>query len=123
MGTSGTIKKVTIAGVTFEVSADSNAARSPGSEKEGVPSSGKATIKVTKKPAIVEGIVVIADEDEQSTLLSIHNSNEKISMSYTTAANRTFRNTGTISIDTFESEENRVALTMIPTTGKDWAAF
>lgn len=121
--TTGTIKTISISGVSFDVAADANLSRSPAIEKEGVPSSGRTMIKTTKKPALVEGVVIIANGEEQDTLETIVESNEEISLSYTTAADDTYRNTGTINIESMETEEGRVTLSMIPTTGKRWAYF
>jgi hypothetical protein len=117
---SGSIRKLALSGIAFNVAADSNVSM-PGSgwENSNVPTSGPNMRKMTKRSIDADGLVVIANADDLAALKTLAEQLDPFTMSVTNAAGDTLRNTGTINIDTHESEENRVTIKLLPETN-DW---
>jgi hypothetical protein len=97
--------------------------RVPIYENEEINSSGATMIKKTKRASKIENMVLIANASEQDLLETFAENTDPTSLTVTTAADDTYRNTGTINIESMESEENRVTISLIPTTGERWALF
>lgn len=117
---SGSIRKLALSGIAFNVAADSNVSMPvSGWENSNVPTSGPNMRKMTKRSIDADGIVVIANADDLAQLKTLAEQMTSFTMSVTNAAGDTLRNTGTINIDTHESEENRVTIKLLPDTN-DW---
>lgn len=126
MGVTGTIKKVTLDGVTYDVPADINISEmGSGFENSLIPTSGRNVLKQVKRAEIREGVVLIVDDLEMDTLKDLaERLKEKASsfpMSYQTAAGVTKRATGWIEFANRETEENRAAITLLPEGS--WSTF
>jgi hypothetical protein len=117
----GSIRKLSLDGVTFNVAADSNFKINPRTKKEGVPHSGGNEIKETTDVAQVDGGTIIANDNEYSKLLTIQKKSQ-INMSFIKNDGSVYVSQGTFSIEGYESEENRVELVLIPITG-EWTLF
>lgn len=122
MPASGSIRKCLINGLSFNAASDANFAKTPPLEKEAVPHSGGNMIKRTKASGNVEGAKMICTQSEFDTLEGFADDLESFAMSYTLAAGGSYRTTGQISLDNFESEEGSVEITMIPDSG-EWSSF
>lgn len=122
MAVSGSIRKVLINGLSFNAAADGNFAKTPKLEKEAVRHSGGNSIKVTFASGNVEGVKLICTPTEFDTLEGFADELESFSMSYEMADGSTYRSTGHIALDNYESEETSVEVTMIPDSGS-WELF
>lgn len=117
MATSGSIRKTNIGGIPYNVAADANAALTPRITKEGVPHSGGNMIKITKAMGNLESLTLIVTDTEYDTLQDQAGGLESIPLSFTKADGSSWVCQGHINLDNYESEENRVDVTMIPELG------
>jgi hypothetical protein len=115
---SGSIRKLAIGGVAFRVAADANLSM-PVSEWEvtSVPTSGTNLRKMTRRSVNIEGLVLIVDSDELALLKGFAESLDNVTLAVTNAAGDTLRGEGGIHIDTFETEENRCTVNLLPSAG------
>ena len=119
---SGSIRKSMLAGISFNVAADANPAKTPEITKEAVPHSGGNMIKIVKAHGNVESLTVIVKDSEYATLKELSERLESITMSYEKADGSSWTSQGHINLDNYESEENRCDVTMIPESGT-WELF
>ena len=120
--TSGSIRKLTIGGITYDVMADSNFnQRGSGFENDRIPTSGNSFKKMTKRIQKVESVIVKADPNTRINLKAQSEQLDDLSMSYTTADNSVFRAKGSIFFENVESEENRATVQLHPNA--DWELF
>ncbi len=119
---SGTIKKVTFDGITFDAMADTNITEKFSLyEKEAIPTSGRNIFKMTKQATLRESVTIAANGEEMVVLKELSERTEDFPMSYTTASDDTYRTTGTINIENRETETLKCSITMIPRN--DWEEF
>jgi len=121
MSKSGTPRKVTIDGETFNVAADANFAQTPGRTIEGVRHTGGTLMKSTLNVENVESVTLIADGTQFKSLQTLVKRNVNYPMSYELASGDVYRAVGMITLDNRETEENRVDLTLIP--NGEWEEF
>lgn len=113
--TSGTPRKVTINGLSFDVAADANITLNLSPyETEGVPSSGRTMFKMTLRSPNAEGIPIMADPVEQDTLRQIAEGLDSVPVSITLADTSVYRTVGRINFESVETEENRATIMIIP---------
>lgn len=112
---SGTPRKVTLDGLTYDVAADTNITinLSP-FEKEGVPTSGRTMFKMTNRVPTAESIPLIADPVEQDTVRQLAERLDSFPMSMTLADGSVYTTVGQINFENVETEENRASIIMIP---------
>lgn len=115
--TSGTLRKLLLNGISYDVPADINVTihLSP-FETEGIPSSGRTMFKMTIKTPLAEGVVLLADPAEQVNLRAFAALLSDSPMSMTFADGTVARGVGRINLENVETEENRVAIQLIPNT-------
>ena len=118
---SGSVRKLTLDGVTFNVAADANIAMTPESEVEAIRHSGGNSFKITKMPAQAEGAKLILSDAEYDTLKTIAKKTT-INMSYTKQDGSVWVCQGMISAGNYESEENSCEVTMFPESA-EWTLF
>lgn len=118
---SGTLRDVTLNGVSFRVMADTNATSNLPSENEAVPTSGGNMRKVTKKAATKEGVVLACNMSDFELLKALHEASTPFPMAITYADGTTHYADGGINVENHESEENRATVVLQPST--DWEAF
>jgi len=113
--TTGSIRKLTLDGVTFDVMADTNV-NEMGSryEVEAVPTSGRSLKKMVRRSEDRESVVVACNGAEREILKELAERIEDYSMSYETAAGDVYRTTGFIEFESRETEESRATLKLIP---------
>lgn len=121
MSKSGTPRKVTVDGETFNVAADANFAQTPGRTIEGVRHTGGTMMKNTLNVENVESVTLIADGTQFESLKEKSKRDDNYPMSYELASGDVYRAVGMITLDNRETEENRVDITMIP--DGDWEPF
>lgn len=118
----GTIRKVTLDGVTYDVFADSNISAIPSShENTAIPTSGRNMRKMMRRAQSRENLVLVANGVEQEAIKALAERLDDYPMSYETAGGDVYRATGFIEFATHETEENRAAVTLHPRDG--WEAF
>lgn len=118
----GTIKKVTLDGVTYDVPADINISEmGSGFENTLIPTSGRNVLKQVKRGETREGVVLIANDQEMDVLTALAEQQTSFPMSYETASGTVKRATGWIEFANRETEENRAAIILLP-EGK-WSTF
>ncbi len=117
---SGSIRKVTLDGMPFDVPADVNISEvGSGFLNESVPSSGRNMRKMTKRPQNREGLVLLANGTERDLLRELADSLHDFPMSYETAGGDVYRAQGWIEFENRETEENRAAIQLHPRNGWD----
>lgn len=121
MSKSGTPRKVTIDGETFNVAADANFSQTPGRTKEGVRHTGGTMMKDTLEVENVESVTLVVTGDQFESLKEKRNRDANFPMSYELASGDVYRAVGGINLEPRESEENRVDITMIP--DGEWEPF
>ncbi len=118
----GTLRKVTLDGITFGVPGDVNVTETgSGILNESVPSSGSNMRKVTKRSQVREGVVLLVDGAERELLQELDERLDDFPMSYETAAGDVYRAVGWIAFESRETEEGRAAIQLHPRNG--WDAF
>lgn len=122
MATSGSLTKVVINGITYNVAGDANAAKTPTKTKEAVPHSGGNQIKIMKQHGNVESLTLIVSPTEYQQLETVRDLLTAAPLSYTLADGSVWTTSGHINLDNHESEENRCDVTMIPENGL-WDLF
>lgn len=119
---SGTPRKVTLDGITFDAMADTNITETGGAfENEAVPTSGRNMKKMTRRPENREGVTLAANGNERALLKELSERTTDFPMSYTTAAGDVYRADGWIEFENRETEENRATIQMHPRT--TWVPF
>lgn len=116
----GTIRKVTLDGVTFDVFADTNIKEVGGKyENSAIATSGRNMHKMVKRVEEREGITLAANGAERELLKEMSERNTDFSMSYETAGGDIYQATGWIEFESRETEENKAAIKMMPRN--DWS--
>jgi len=114
---SGSIRKFSVNGLSLNVAADSNVSMPPSEyENSSIATSGANMRKMVKRVMEMDGLVVIVNSDEVAQLKVLSETMDSLTLSVTNAAGDTARNTGTINLDTHETEENRLTVKLIPDT-------
>lgn len=118
----GSIRKVTLDGVTYDAMGDSNVGETGGPwENDGVATSGRNIRKMTKRVDLRDGLVLAANGAEFEQLKELAARTDDFTMSYTTASGDVYRAMGWIEVEKRETEENRVTVKMFPR--KTWESF
>jgi hypothetical protein len=122
---SGTPRKLTLDGVSYDVAADTNITLNLSPfETEGVASSGRTMMKRTKRTQTAEGIPILASPTEQDQLRVLAERLDVFPMAVTLADGAVWRTTGNINFESAETEENRATIMIIPDRSPDgWALF
>ena len=119
---SGTLRKVTIDGVTYDVFADTNVSAIPSAyENTSVPTSGRNMRKMMRRSQNRESITLVANGAEQEALRLLSERLDDYPLSYETAAGDVYRATGWVHFETHETEENRATVQLCPRG--EWSAF
>ena len=120
--TVGTIRKVTLDGISFDAMADANISE-VGSRyaNENVPTSGRNLRKMTRRSENREGVVLACNGSERTVLKELAERTTDFPMSYETAAGDVFRAVGGIEFETRETEESRATIQLLPRDS--WDSF
>lgn len=123
--TTGSIRKLTIGGVTFDVMADTNVTvnLSP-FETEGMPTSGETMFKMTFRTPTMEAIALAADSEEAESLRAVAELQINSTMSMELADASTWKGSGRINFENYETEEGRANIILIPNRSRNaWTRF
>lgn len=119
---SGSIRKVILDSVTYDVMGDANITEVGGAfENEAIPTSGRTIFKMTKRPENREGVVIACNGAERELLKELSERFTVFSLSYQTAAGDIYRTVGKIEFENRETEENRATIQLLP--DGPWEAF
>ena len=119
---SGSIRKLTLNGVTYDVMHDANINEiGSGYENTAIPTSGRNIRKMAKRVQLRESVIVAANGNERDALHALADGGADFPMAYTTAAGDVYHATGFIEFVKRETEENRAELKLIPRT--KWESF
>lgn len=120
--TAGSVRKVTLDGITFDVPGDVNISEvGSGFLNESIPTSGRTIRKMTKRAQTREGLVVIANGAERELLQELAERLNDFPISYETPGGDVYRTTGWIEFENRETEELRAAIQLHSRNG--WDAF
>lgn len=112
---SGTLRGVTLDGLSFRVPADINITLNLSEyENENIPTTGKSVPKKTLRSPDAEGVVLIANPVEQETLRGLAARLEAFPISTEMADGSVWRTTGNINFENVESQENRASIKIMP---------
>jgi hypothetical protein len=118
----GTLRKATIDGVTYDVMADANINfKRSKYEKEGTATSGKTLVKMTRRVQNVESLDLGCTPAEMENLSAISDKLVSVPMAFTLADGTVYRGTGHVHFEGYESETGKITVTLIPTG--DWQPF
>ena len=119
---SGSIRKMQIGGIPFDVMAASNFTEVHSRyENDVVPTSGRNMRKMVRRATSREGVELAANGAEIDLLKGFADNQVNITLSYTTAAGDTYRCTGWIELENRETEENKATVKLFPQD--DWVSF
>ena len=119
---SGSIRKVTLDGVTYDVMADANVSEVGSAfENTMIPTSGQSVKKMQKRVQTREGIIIACNGADRELLQALSEQVADFPLSYVTAGGDTYRATGGIEFESRETEENRATVTLLPRN--DWQTF
>ena len=122
--TTGTIKKVTLDGTTFDAMADINLNQIKGKySNEEVVTTGKIVQKKTLRAQKVESTNLQANGEEGEAIKALSERTGNFPMSYETAAGDVFRAVGFINFEGHDTESGVAVIQMIPESVDGWAAF
>ena len=121
-GAVGTIKKVTIDGSTYDVSADSKAALTPTAyKKEGQATTGKTLFKYTKQVKIIKGIDFMLTPKQKEALAAKSDSLADVTLALALIDGSVYRGTGRIEMGEWDSDTGKCPCDLIPSD--DWTPF
>lgn len=121
MAVSGSIRKVTLAGVTYDVKADSDPTHVGDVNTEGIRHSGGTLMKKELMVANIESVDLIVDSTQELNLRALALQEENFPMSLTYADNSVKSAEGQIMIENRTAQENTMPITMIP--DGEWDIF
>lgn len=112
----GSIRKLTIEGIPFDVAADGNLSDMMNEfENSAIPTSGIAMPKKVKRVAMIEGVVLITDGGSKDVLVSYADGLAELKFSIEYASGDIKKAQGIFNIESDESEENRTTIAIHPT--------
>lgn len=120
--TSGTPRRVTLDGVTYNVVFDANFSETPEVTTEGIRHTGGTQFKQTLNTAQVESVTLVVPGGANARLIDLSKRTVSFPMSYELANGDVYRANGQINLEPRETEENRRDVILIP-DGGEWKAF
>jgi hypothetical protein len=116
----GTLNRVILNGVTYDVPADINITfNRSGFTIEGIPTSGKTVHKYTRRVQTMESVVLMTSPAEMEELANVAETLSDITVAIELADGSTYRTTARINFENYESEEGRSTITIIPSKSKN----
>lgn len=117
----GTLRKAVLQGVTYDVFGDANITfNRSGFEIEGQATTGDTLMKMTKRVRTIEGLDLSTTPEEMEALKTLSESLADITMSVVLADGSTYKATGRVNFESYESETGKSSVMLIPV--RDWNA-
>jgi len=121
---SGTIRKVTLDGTTFDAMADANLSQAGSKfDNEPVPTSGRTIKKMTRRSMGVESVVLACNGQERKLLQELDERLDNFPISYEEASGDVYRCKGFIKFENRETEETRATIQLHPAETNNWEPF
>lgn len=118
----GSLRKVTLDGVTYDASADADAPQVRGQyDVEAHATSGRNMMKMTRRVEEVDSIDLITNEAEFEALKTLSEKTDDFPMSYTTASGAVYRATGRINLGKRQTSDGKTPVKLLPR--QNWDAF
>lgn len=118
----GTLKSITLDGVTFPIAADGKAEIPASSfEVEAQATSGDTMFKLTKRPQSIEGVELQGPEKMLEQLRGKANSLADITMALATVGGSVYRGTGRVHADKWATDTGRITVNLLPIG--EWTVF
>ena len=118
----GTIRKVVLDGVTFDVPLDINITEIGSAyENDSIPTSGRNMRKMTKRSETREGVVLMANGAERAVIRELADRTTDFTLAYETAGGDSYKAQGWIEFENRETEENRATVKLFPRG--EWESF
>lgn len=122
MKTSGSVRKLLLDGVEFDVTSDANFSEVGGAfEKEMLATSGENMLKTTRRSQTVEGVVLSVSDSDRVLLKNLSEQTDDFPMSYTLADGSSRRASGHIEFEARETEEGKATIKLLPRG--EWSDF
>lgn len=119
MAISGSIRKLALGGIDFDVAGDVNVSKILSKfENASVPTSGDNLRKMTKRAQVFDGVAIICDTAQADTLKGFADNLDDITMNLTLASGAKYKSVGFIEFATHETEELRGSVQLHPRA--DW---
>lgn len=118
----GSLRKVTIDGIPYNVAADANVALNDRLEKESIPHSGGNMTKRTLAAAMAEAVKLIVTPSEYDVLRNQAQGDGDIPLSYEMADGSSFRTQGEVNLGPFQTDDSSCEVTFLTSTG-EWEIF
>ncbi len=121
-GNVGSIRKVVIDGITFDVPLDADITFNASQYTiEGVATSGDNMTKRTKRVQTIEGLTIATSAAEMITLRDKADSLADKTLSIELADGSVFKSSGQINFENYTSQDGKTAIQLIPR--KAWTEF
>ena len=114
MATAGSIKRLDVFGISYEVVGDAEPTLKPSVEKEAKATSGDPIIDSTKMVPQMEGITVALTLTQHDDLDQAAADNETGPLAMTNADGKTWRGNGQIAVGDYNAKASTAELTLIP---------
>ncbi|MCK5219321.1 hypothetical protein KAR10_07360, partial [bacterium] len=106
MSVAGSIRKLTLDGVTFLMAGDADInTKFSDYESEVIATSGEGKRKMVKRPQIADGVDVTVNAAEKVLLIALANRTDSYTLAYNDASNDLYTSEGGISIDDSSSQD------------------
>jgi hypothetical protein len=119
----GTPQKVTINGITYDVTADSDPTLASKFANEMTPTTGNQIKKIVKQSPNMEGLTLAATKAELDELEKVAGLIEDVPMSMTYAGGEVVRADGGINLDTYSAQNATVDVMLMPAGVEGWTSF
>lgn len=111
----GSIRKVTIEGVSYDTAADVDFSQVAGRyTNDVIATSGCNMRKMIKRSETLDSVELLTSEAEFNALKAISERTDDISMSYVTASGAVYRASGWIEVEKRGTQEGKTSLKMFP---------
>jgi hypothetical protein len=119
---SGTVRSVTLGGLPYNVAADTNISVTMTVwENSRIPHSGGSARKMLKRTPTAESVVLILDGSDRENLRLTAEAQTDTTIAFETLAGDSYQATGSIEVENWETEDNRVTCILQP--ADEWTAF
>lgn len=111
----GSIRKVTLDGVTYDALHDSNVSEPGGPwQNESVATSGRNLRKMSRRSEERDGLILACNGAEREQLEELVGRTDDFTMSYQTASGDVYRCSGWVEFEKRETEEGRATVKLCP---------
>jgi hypothetical protein len=118
----GTPKKFTIEGISFNMAADVNISLTPTKEEVTmIATTGKGLQKRVKRIPKAESVTLLVSAEELEQLRSMSSELEEKNFSVTLADGSEWKTQGVFGMESYESEDGKVSITVEPSD--DWTVL